>query len=133
MEKNNTHPSKPDSNGKENNGFPGYSVYLPEEDIFNNAEEETLNSEGLDENKTSGEKPGKWNEKDFNEDASGSDLDVPGSELDDDQEKIGSEDEENNYYSIGGDDHENLDEDKGDWFFVESLWLSEKIWHNNHT
>jgi hypothetical protein len=32
--------------------------------------------------------------------------------LDDAQENIGSEDEENNYYSLGGDDHENLDEDK---------------------
>ena len=30
---------------------------------------------------------------------SGKDLDVPGSELDDAQEAIGSEDEENNYYS----------------------------------
>lgn len=29
----------------------------------------------------------------------GNDLDVPGSELDDQQENIGSEDEENNYYS----------------------------------
>ena len=29
----------------------------------------------------------------------GKDLDVPGSELDDDQEVIGNEDEENNYYS----------------------------------
>lgn len=29
----------------------------------------------------------------------GDDLDVPGSELDDQQEEIGSEDEENNYYS----------------------------------
>lgn len=37
-------------------------------------------------------------------------LDVPGSELDDEQENIGSEDEENNYYCIGGDDHNNLDE-----------------------
>ncbi len=30
---------------------------------------------------------------------SGSDLDIPGSELDDDNEDIGEEDEENNYYS----------------------------------
>jgi hypothetical protein len=37
-------------------------------------------------------------------------LDVPGSELDDADEKIGGEDEENNYYSLGGDDHEDLDE-----------------------
>jgi hypothetical protein len=40
----------------------------------------------------------------------GSDLDVPGSELDDEDEKIGEEDEENNYYSLGGDDHDDLDE-----------------------
>ena len=41
----------------------------------------------------------------------GNDLDVPGSELDDAQENIGSEDEENNYYSIGGDNHNDLEED----------------------
>ncbi len=35
----------------------------------------------------------------------GSDLDVPGAELDDANENIGNEDEENNYYSLGGDDH----------------------------
>ena len=39
-------------------------------------------------------------------------LDVPGAELDDEQEEIGSEDEENNYYSIGGDSHDDLEEDK---------------------
>ncbi|UYQ92674.1 hypothetical protein MKQ68_21580 [Chitinophaga horti] len=33
------------------------------------------------------------------------DLDVPGEELDDDLEEIGEEDEENNYYSLGGDRH----------------------------
>ncbi len=33
---------------------------------------------------------------------SGKDLDVPGSEDDDDNEEIGAEDEENNSYSIGG-------------------------------
>jgi hypothetical protein len=37
-------------------------------------------------------------------------LDVPGSELDDADEAIGSEDEENNYYSLGGDIHDELDE-----------------------
>lgn len=45
-------------------------------------------------------------------DFEGRDLDVPGSELDDRQEDIGSEDEENNSYSLGGDRHEDLDEDK---------------------
>lgn len=36
-------------------------------------------------------------------DVSGSDLDIPGAEADDDNEAIGEEDEENNYYSLGGD------------------------------
>ena len=36
------------------------------------------------------------------------DLDVPGSDLDDLDEAMGEEDEENNYYSLGGDRHENL-------------------------
>jgi hypothetical protein len=44
----------------------------------------------------------------------GEDLDIPGAELDDEDEKIGEEDEENNYYSLGGDDHNDLEEDRGD-------------------
>ncbi len=51
------------------------------------------------------------NEKGFEDDVSGGDLDIPGSELDNEQEDIGSEDEENNYYSIGGDRHDDLEED----------------------
>ena len=39
------------------------------------------------------------------------DLDVPGSELDDENEALGEEDEENNYYSLGGDRHESQEED----------------------
>ena len=38
------------------------------------------------------------------------DLDVPGDELDDTNEELGEEDEENNYYSLGGDRQENLEE-----------------------
>jgi len=38
-------------------------------------------------------------------------LDIPGADLDDENEEIGEEDEENNYYSLGGDNHENLEED----------------------
>jgi hypothetical protein len=54
-------------------------------------------------------------EAEFNnaETISGDDLDVPGSEDDDENEEIGEEDEENNYYSLGGEAHENLEEDKG--------------------
>jgi len=39
-------------------------------------------------------------------DLSGKDLDVPGSEDDDSNEEMGEEDEENNPYSLGGDKHE---------------------------
>lgn len=39
------------------------------------------------------------------------DLDIPGAELDDEDDAMGQGDEENNYYSLGGDRHENLDED----------------------
>jgi hypothetical protein len=39
-------------------------------------------------------------------------LDIPGSEEDDAQEAIGSEDEENNSYSLGSDRHTDLEEDR---------------------
>ncbi len=39
-------------------------------------------------------------------DATAGDLDIPGSELDDAAEAIGEEDEENNFYSLGGDQHD---------------------------
>lgn len=92
----------------------GYPVYPPGEDIYGNLQkdsninpEDPSNTKGQsDENKT-----GKNNQKDFDDDETGSDLDIPGSELDDELEVIGSEDEENNYYSLGGDDHNDLEED----------------------
>lgn len=40
-------------------------------------------------------------------DKAGYELDTPGAELDDANESIGEEDEENNYYSLGGDRHDN--------------------------
>ncbi|MGC4059150.1 MAG: hypothetical protein QM743_13690 [Chitinophagaceae bacterium] len=40
----------------------------------------------------------------------GADLDVPGNEADESGAE-GAEDEENNYYSLGGDNHEDLEED----------------------
>ena len=50
------------------------------------------------------------NEEGFKKNISGSDLDVPGAELDDDAESIGEEDEENNDYSLGA-DNENIPQD----------------------
>jgi hypothetical protein len=40
-------------------------------------------------------------------------LDVPGAELDDELEVTGGEDEENNYYSLGHDNHNKFDEREG--------------------
>jgi oligoendopeptidase F len=94
--------------------FPGYPIYPPSEDIYSQGKEEKdLNPEDISKKKAPNEKEGSRNEKGFEDDMSGSDLDVPGSELDDDQEKLGSEDEENNYYSIGGDNHNDLEENRG--------------------
>jgi hypothetical protein len=83
-------------------------TYPANEDIYNKEKEETdINPEDITKNKTPNERRGTKNEKDFEDDKSGGDLDVPGSELDDQQESVGSEDEENNYYSLGGDKHKN--------------------------
>ena len=97
-----------------NKVFPGYPTYPPSKDIYNNAKEETeIDPEDVSKTKISHANDGIRNEKTFNEDKSGSDLDIPGSELDDAMEHIGSEDEENNGYSIGGDNNNNLEEDNG--------------------
>jgi hypothetical protein len=114
IEKINNSLRSPDTDEKEN--LQGYPLYPHSEDIYikyhkgkdlNNDDVSIINES----NKKSG--AGRRNEKDFSEDMSGNDLDIPGSELDDDSESIGSEDEENNYYSLGGEDHNDLDEDNG--------------------
>lgn len=88
--------------------------YPPSEDIYNQAKKEpNINPEDISKNKKPNHKVEKSNQKDFDEDRLGADLDVPGSELDDQQESVGSEDEENNYYSLGGDNHVDLVENKG--------------------
>jgi hypothetical protein len=91
--------------------FPGYPTYPANEDIFSKYQEEKeINPENISESKTIVGKDNIERETTINKDAPGSDLDVPGSELDDALEEVGSEDEENNYYSLGGDDHTDLDE-----------------------
>ena len=95
----------------------GYPEYPAGEDIYNKYQEEKeINPEETSKTKVSDKFGSAWrkNEKSFNDDKSGSDLDVPGSEMDEKQENFGSEDEENNYYSLGGDDHNDLDEDNGE-------------------
>lgn len=96
-----------------NKVYPAYPTYPESEDIYNHDKEETeIDPEDISKTKTPND-DGKYNEKNFKQDKSGSDLDIPGAELDDEQEEIGSEDEENNGYSIGGDNHNDLEEDNG--------------------
>lgn len=110
---------KKDDNSKKSdeNKVPDSLLYLPSEDIYNKFHKESdINPEDISKKKVPVEINNKteWNEKDFEEDVSGDDLDVPGSELDDEQEQVGSEDEENNHYSIGGDNHNDLEENDGE-------------------
>ncbi len=95
--------SKNTEKKEESEKFP-LPVYSEDEDIYSREEEVPFDEEGLTNS-------GNSKTKDKKEEI---DLDVPGSELDDDQEAIGEEDEENNYYSLGGDNHEDLEETKED-------------------
>lgn len=80
-------------NPEEDKKFP-LPVYKKEDDIYNREKEEQFKDEEQADKETE------------------NDLDIPGSELDDENEAIGEEDEENNYYSLGGDNHENLEENQ---------------------
>ncbi|MFT6872702.1 MAG: hypothetical protein ACJAVN_001713 [Roseivirga sp.] len=92
---------------------PVFLGYPSSEDIYTKGKKEmNLNPENPSKSKVANEDNNAFNEKEFKDDMSGDDLDVPGSELDDQQESVGSEDEENNYYSLGGDNHNDLEEDK---------------------
>lgn len=97
--------------------FPGYLMYPAIDDIMNRdrkvegdiedliegnvqAQNSSLNriDEELELQRQDGDEI--LNDRKIPFDFSGSDLDVPGSELDDRLEAIGSEDEENNLYSL---------------------------------
>jgi hypothetical protein len=85
------------------------TLYPSGEDIYNqNKKEDVIDPQNITTTKELN------TDKEDSENLSGNDLDIPGSELDNDGEDIGNEDEENNYYSLGGDDHNTLDEDQGD-------------------
>ncbi|NOU48066.1 MAG: hypothetical protein HOO86_13540 [Bacteroidales bacterium] len=110
------HAGQSESNNKKDN-LSGYPSYPASEDIYNIYEEATeINPEDISKVKERNEMNEEAMEKeiDLNAGLSEFDLDVPGAELDDTMENIGSEDEENNYYSIGGDNHAGLDENQGD-------------------
>lgn len=122
--KTNPGKNKPHSSGKdedafkkntakegEDNSLPGYPVYPPKEDIYNIDEEVDVDPEDPSRVIRVGEKSGIPNENEFGEPILLNDLDVPGSELDDEQEDIGNEDEENNYYSLDDEDSDDVDLD----------------------
>jgi len=83
------------------NKFP-LPIYKEEDDIYRREKEEPFEEEA---------QPGKRKSSGSDKNL-GEDLDVAGAELDDAEEAIGEEDEENNYYSLGGDSHDDLGEDK---------------------
>jgi len=117
---------------KEEEEFPGYPEYPASEDIMSkhNRDKEVdldinavtgsfrRNSELPPEKKERLEKSDEQEET-WRQDKVGDDLDVPGAELDDEEEAIGEEDEENNIYSIGGDRHEDLEEDNGEFLDLD--------------
>ncbi|PSL35535.1 hypothetical protein [Chitinophaga ginsengisoli] len=95
----------------EDEKFPGYPAYPASEDITYRGEQEELDVEKVTRssrinNELARDSSGNPSDQDEEEG-----LDVPGADLDDDNERIGEEDEENNYYSLGGDRHEDLEED----------------------
>ncbi|HCE57807.1 MAG TPA: hypothetical protein DER09_08315 [Prolixibacteraceae bacterium] len=113
-QKNELNMSDNQTENKEENGLPGYPVYPENEDIYRNfLEEEEINPEDISKTKNQNS-TNTSRRKDSDDEQSEKDLDIPGAELDDHQEDIGSEDEENNYYSLGGDDHLDLEEDQGE-------------------
>lgn len=85
---------KQESSPEDDKEFPGYPHYPRKEDIY--------------------EQEDRVQPDDENKESMDAGLDVPGSELDDENEAIGEEDEENNYYSLGGDEHNDLEESEDD-------------------
>ena len=90
--------AKKNKQKEEDQKFP-LPIYNKGDDIYNREKEEPLDDE---------DSPG----TSVNDKGPADDLDIPGTEADDADEAIGEEDEENNYYSLGGDRHDDLEEDK---------------------
>jgi hypothetical protein len=103
-----------DEGSIENNVFyMGYPTFPFEQNVAQKLQEEinvaSLNAmsfQGLDKNLK------KLNEQNQSGDCNGNDMDIPETELDNTDEAMGSEDEENNHYSLGGDNHNDLGENK---------------------
>ncbi len=107
-------PSESQKGNDEKINLEGYPLYPDSEDIYKNfQEEDDLNPEDTSKTKEQNS-TNDLRRKDLDDESGENDLDIPGAELDDLQEDIGSEDEENNYYSLGGDAHLDLETDQGE-------------------
>lgn len=104
-----------DNNGVTNNPSGNDADVSPlEKELLANADQdmpggddERLRQAKMDNEDEDGEP---LNQEGFGTDVSGSDLDVPGTESDDANENIGEEDEENNQYSRGASNNDNMTE-----------------------
>ena len=98
---------KPDEKKKD---FPGYEPYPSDEDIYAKDKQETA----IDPEAISGQKTfprtGIPSESGYDTDVSVEVMDIPRADLDDDMEAIGSEDEENNYYSVTDNNYDELED-----------------------
>lgn len=78
-----------------------------EKEILRRADEDMPNSDDTNLRRSSlDNKDNEGEPLNVEDNVSGDDLDVPGAELDDENEALGEEDEENNPYSLGGDNHD---------------------------
>ena len=103
--KNNVNPIGGDTKKGEDDNQEGYPRYSKSEDIYEKSKEESdVNPADITKTKSSLDTNDlRQQVLDKKHSLTGKDLDVPGSELDDEQEATGNEDEENNYYSLGDD------------------------------
>jgi hypothetical protein len=91
--------------------FPGYPSHPPGEDIYKH--EEKVGRIDADEDGLITH-TGKLVTENANDETSIAGLDVPGADLDADKEALGQGDEENQYFSLGGENHEGLEEQRSD-------------------
>ena len=115
MKKNDYYPIEPFQSDVKINKIEteGYPLYPENEDIYIKFKKEiNLDPENIAKFKEQ-EVFGKENKKDFLDDVTGDDLDIPDLADDEIEEVIEIENEENNYFSLGGDDHIDLEENSG--------------------
>ena len=88
----------------------GYEEYPPDEDIYSKAKLETeIDPDDISEKRRIPKK-GIMDEDDYIYDEANIEMDVRGSEFEDELEAIGHEDEESNYYSLSNDGMDELED-----------------------